>query len=286
MKEVFRPRTFSELWQLRRQHENAALYAGGTDLLVQMRAAKINPQTLICLERLAEIGRIEEFNDEIAIGAGVSQHHLLENPTILKYFPVLCQALQALGSPHIRNMATIGGNIMTASPAGDTLPPLYILQAELELRSQKTQRRLPLADFINGPGQTGISPGEILSRIFIPKEPVFAGHYFEKIGLRQALSIAVVSIAALYNISTERKITAIRLAWGSLGPTIVTLPEVETFLIGKTLNPATLNAAATLVEQQVKPISDIRAGADYRRRVAGQLLLRLDQPANYRQTSA
>ena len=276
MRKVFRPQSLEQLWQLQQEHTDAALYAGGTDLLVKIRAGIIDPPALITLESLAELVTIDELSDEIAIGAGVTHSQLLNSPLIQTHFPVLIKSLQFLGSPHIRNMGTIGGNIMTASPAADTLPPLYTLQADIELIKQKSRRRLQLSDFITGPGRTRIENGEILSRIIIPKNPAFSHHFFEKVGLRQALSIAIVSMAALYNLTPDKTITDLRLAWGSLGPTIISRPEIEQFMVGKILNKTLLKEAGNQLRQQIAPISDVRAGADYRRQIAGNLLQRLN----------
>jgi CO/xanthine dehydrogenase FAD-binding subunit len=275
MRKVFRPQNLEQLWQIKQDHTDAALFAGGTDLLVKIRAGITDPPALITLEGLEELAVIEELSDEIAIGAGVTHSRLLNSPLIQTHYPVLIKSLNLLGSPHIRNMGTLGGNIMTASPAADTLPPLYTLQADIELRNQDSCRRLQLSDFITGPGRTRINKGEILSRIIIPKKPVFSRHFFEKVGLRQALSIAIVSMAALYNLAPDNTITDLRLAWGSLGPTIVTRPEIEQFMVGKILNKTLLIEAGNQLRQQITPINDIRAGADYRRQIAGNLLQRL-----------
>ncbi len=276
MSKVLIPRSLEQLWQMLAENAENAILSGGTDLLVKIRAGKPAPKTLICLEQLDELKTITEFSHEIALGAAVTPSQALASPLIKSHFPLLNEALRHLGSPHIRNMGSLGGNIMTASPAGDSLPPLYVLRAAVELQSATGTRQLQLKDFICGPGQTKIVQGEILSRIIIPKEPVFSHHFFEKVGLRKALSIAVVSLAALYNLAPDQTVTDIRLAWGSLGPTIVVLPEIEQLLLGKPLTATRLTAAANLLQQQIKPISDIRAGADYRRRVAGNLLQRLN----------
>jgi len=275
MRKVFRPQNLEQLWQIKQDHTGAALLAGGTDLLVKIRAGITDPPALITLEGLEELAVIEELSDEIAIGAGVTHSRLLNSPLIQTHYPVLIKSLNLLGSPHIRNMGTLGGNIMTASPAADTLPPLYTLQADIELMKSESRRRLQLSDFITGPGRTRIDNGEILSRIIIPKKPLFSRYFFEKVGLSQALSIAIVSMAALYNLAPDNTITDLRLAWGSLGPTIVTRPEIEQFMVGKILNKTLLIEAGNQLRQQIAPINDIRAGADYRRQIAGNLLQRL-----------
>jgi xanthine dehydrogenase FAD-binding subunit len=230
---------------------------------------------MICLERVEELKGVEDRGKEIFIGSCTTFTNLLENPLIEKHFPVLIHGLRVLGSPPIRNMGTMGGNIVTASPAGDTLPPLYVLRAELELKTKDTCRRIPIKDFIKGPGETHLSPGEVLTGIFIKKQRDFNLHHYEKVGQRKALAIAIVSLAALLKISKEGIVEKARLAWGSVAPTIVTSTEIEAMLTGCRLSIEALKKAAQTARAMVKPIDDIRASAEYRREVAGNLLLRL-----------
>jgi CO/xanthine dehydrogenase FAD-binding subunit len=210
----------------------------------------------------------------LVIGAATSMTQLLENPVICRHLPVLSQALRVLGSPLIRHAATLGGNICTASPAGDTLPPLFVLDAVLELRSARCVRQVPIAEFIRGPGKTILEPGEILAAVEVPKPSAFNRHHFEKVGRRKALACSVASLAALLAVSDEGLVETVRLAWGSVGPTVVTSPQVEGILTGKRLEAASLQEAAKAAEAAVSPIDDLRAGAAYRRRVAGNLLFR------------
>ncbi|MBN2125470.1 MAG: xanthine dehydrogenase family protein subunit M, partial [Deltaproteobacteria bacterium] len=140
---------------------------------------------------------------------------------------------------------------------------------------------MPLARFIRGPGRTDIAPGEILSGVWIRKEPRFGIHHFEKVGQRNALAIAVVSMAAVLHLSGSGRIERAGLAWGSVGPTVLRFREVEEALVGRPLSRKTLEEVMPLVRRSVRPIDDVRAGAEYRRRVAGSLLLRLlDRPAS------
>jgi len=183
--------------------------------------------------------------------------------------------LQTLGSPPIRNMGTIGGNICTASPAGDTLPPLYVLAAEVELHGKAGIRRVPLHQFITGPGQTLLGAGEILTGIRIRKPPGVNHQRFTKVGQRQALACCIASLAALLEISAAGVVEAARLAWGSVGPTVVTSSAAEAALTGAVLSRESLDQAAVFARRDVAPIDDIRASAAYRREVAGNLLLRL-----------
>lgn len=275
MRNVFIPRTLNELWQILEDEPRSALYAGGTDLLVRMRNGLIHPNQMICVERIEELKGVEDRGEEIFIGPCTTLTKLLESPLMMNHFPILINGLKVLGSPPIRNMGTIGGNIVTASPAGDTLPPLYVLRAELELRTKDSSRRIPIKDFIKGPGETVLAPGEVLTTIFVRKRPDLNLHHYEKVGQRKALAIAVVSLAAMLKISERGVVEEARLAWGSVAPTIVTSAEIEAMLVGNRLSRQLLEKAAPLARAMVKPIDDIRASGEYRRQVAGNLLIRL-----------
>lgn len=275
MKNVFLPRSLADLWRHWENEPAAAVYAGGTDLLVKMRGGAVNPSSLICLERIEELKGVEEKGDFVRIGSCTTHAHLLESVIVREHLSILAQALEVLGSPLIRNMGTIGGNICTASPAGDTLPPLYALDAEVELRRKDGERRMAVRDFIAGPGQIRCAKGEILSAVWAPKADGYNLQHFEKVGQRNALACSVVSLAALASISSAGLVEKIRLAWGSVAPTIVTCPEAEKALIGERLTLERLQQAAVLVRQTVSPISDLRADAEYRRALSGNLLLRL-----------
>ena len=277
MSQVLLPKSLEELWSVLADHPGARLYAGGTDLLVQRRQGLIQADTLVCLERLEELARLEESQDELRLGALATHARLLEWEPLARHFPVLVSALSVLGSPPVRHMGTLGGNLVTASPAGDTLPPLYALGARVDLLSARGRRSLAIAEFIQGPGRVDLEPGEVVARVVLKKSPAWNRQHFEKVGQRRALAIAVASLAAVLQVENGRVLRA-RLAWGSLGPTVVTSPQVEAALEGGPLEPGRLQEAARLAREAVAPISDLRASADYRRRLAGNLLLRLAQP--------
>jgi len=274
---VLLPSGLEELWALWEQHPTAMPYAGGTDLLVRLRKGLAQAPALICLERLKELQCIEERGPELFLGALCTHQELLEHPLLRGRLPVLAQALAVLGSPPIRHMGTLGGNLATASPAGDTLPPLYVLGAEVELCSPAGVRRLSLTDFIRGPGQVTLGPREIVGGVWVAPPSDSVRQHFEKVGLRKALAIAVVSLAALIDLTPQGVVRGARLAWGSLGPTVVRSPRAEQALLGGRLRLPELRAAADIVADEAAPIDDLRATAAYRREVAGNLLLRLAQ---------
>jgi CO/xanthine dehydrogenase FAD-binding subunit len=275
MRQVHVPATLSELWEILQEEPDAALYAGGTDLLVKLRSGLIDPPSLVCLERIEEIRGVQDRDNDLFIGAGTTHTRLLESDLINRHFPVLVKALEVLAAPPIRHMGTIGGNIVNASPAGDTLPPLYVLHAEVEIRSRSESRKLPLADFIAGPGRTRLSKGEILSGVWARKIPEFNVQHYEKIGKRKAQACSIAGMAAVLRVSDAGTIERARLAWGSLGPTVVYSRGVEQALEGKPFSAETLKEAGRLAQGIVNPIADVRAGIEYRRRVITGLLLGL-----------
>lgn len=280
-REVLLPHTIDDLWEIIHLEPGARLYAGGTDLLVKLRSQaplpSSSPDTLVCLDRVEELKGIHEEDGLVCIRACTTHSEIMRDRVIRQYFPVLTEALRLLGSPHIRNMGTIGGNICTASPAGDTLTPLYALDASVETRSCDSGRLIPLKNFILGPGSVALQEGEILYGIWITKDLDFNIHHFEKIGQRKALAIAIASMAALIKLSDEGMIEKIRLAWGSVAPTVVASRAIENALTGKPLTEDVLRDAMPLVADALSPIDDVRASAGYRRRVATNLLLRLLQ---------
>lgn len=270
MSAFFLPENLEEVWNAWQKHDQAKVYAGGTDFLVSNEGY----HDLICLERVAELKQVIHKDGCLGLGGACTASELLASPLVTEKLPLLAQALIRLGSPAIRNMATIGGNIITASPAADTLPPLYVLDAELELAGPANNRCIKLKDFIKGPGFTALGKHEVLKTIWV-KEPMgFNLEYFEKVGQRKSLAISLVSLAGALELESGGIIQKARLAWGSVGPTVVTSQKVEKCLEGRQLNQKTVSDAAMLAAKEVSPISDLRATADYRRLLAGRLLWR------------
>lgn len=271
------PNTLNELFEAVNRQPNAILYAGGTDLLVKLRNSNAyKHSTLICLERIKELKSIyRERNATVFIGAGCTHSQLLSDPLIQQRFPILIKALKSLGSPPIRNMGTIGGNICTASPAGDTLPVLYVLDAEVEIRSEGKSRCIPIKDFIVGPGKTTLEKNEILYGLWLKNNNDYNIHHFEKVGQRRSLAISIASLAVLIRTTETGIVEKARFAWGSVGPAIVTSEDAETAITGKPLSEETLKALMPIIGRTVSPIDDIRASAEYRRIVAQNLLFRL-----------
>jgi len=272
IKKIFMPETLEELWKILKEEPSPLICAGGTDLLVK----KIyREHTLIFIENIEKLKGIKDCGEHIWIGAGTTINQIIYNPVIKKEIPLLVKAMSEIGGHNIRNMATIGGNICTASPAGDSLPPLYLLDTELELMSEASTRKIPVEDFIKGPGKTDLKDGEILAGIVIKKPSDFNIHHFEKVGQRKSLAISIASFAALLRINTDGIIEKSRFAWGSVGPKIIISKEIDKILTGKNLSIENLKAASELTKKSVKPVDDIRASGEYRKNVSGHLMIRL-----------
>jgi CO/xanthine dehydrogenase FAD-binding subunit len=278
MRQVLLPTTLEELWESLERYPFAGLYAGGTDLLVKMREGSIK-ENLICVERIETLKSVQDHGEEMFVGAATTHGKLIDSPLIKQSFPVLAKAASVIGSPPVRHMGTIGGNIVTASPAGDTLPALYALSAEVELRTRETSRRLAIQDFVLGPGAVDLKIGEIVAGVWLPKNQPWNISHYEKIGKRKAMACAIASMAAVLELNDAGTVKQAKLAWGSVGPTVVMSDEVENELTGRELTLETLKRAGTILDEAVSPIDDVRASADYRRIVSKALLLRLNEYA-------
>lgn len=273
MSEVFLPVTLDEAFSIMDRFPDAALLAGGTDLFVRMRAGGKKPSCIVGLERISSLSAISMEGGTIRIGATATHQDLLDSRIVRSHLPVLYKAVITLGSPPIRHMGTIGGNICTASPAGDTLPPLYVLDAMVELTSPCGIRNVSIHEFITAPGRTLLQETEILTSVLIPvPDPAMTG-YFRKIGQRRSLAISIISLAAVMRVDPDNTIHTLRFSLGSVGPTVMRFPDIESDLAGKKLSGDTLKQAGIQAAGRITPISDIRASSGYRRMVAETILL-------------
>lgn len=260
---------------LRYLAEGGKPLAGGTDLLVAIRKGTENPPFLVYVGELPELRVLRETAEGLEVGAALTHAELLAHPATAR-FPILRQVLATIGSPAIRAMGTLGGNLVTASPAGDGLVALYLLEARVRLVSAAGERELPVAEFIRGPRQTALRPGELVRALFLPYLEGQPRSFFRKVGRRQALVIAVASLGALVWVEGGRVAQA-RLALGSVAPTVLRPREVEQALVGRPVRPEAWADLVPLLCAATRPISDLRASAEYRRKVAGRLLLALAQ---------
>jgi CO/xanthine dehydrogenase FAD-binding subunit len=253
---------------------DAQIVAGATDLIPFVQAGKWRPRLVVDITGVRELGGYHSSDGWVEIGPLVTHGELANSTLLRKEAAALAEAAASVGDPMIRNRATIGGNICTASPAADTVPALLILGTELTLLSQTGSRCLPLSEFLIGPGKSALRPGEVLAAIRFPIPAARTGTAFLKLGKRQAMAISVANAAALVERDGAR-ITSCRLALGALAPTAVRCPAVEASLKNKPWDSAGLAEAAALASEAISPIDDVRASASYRRLVAPELARRV-----------
>lgn len=244
---------------------NSRLIAGGTDLLLEMaRGQRPEVDTLIDVSRLSEIQRIEMAGDEILIGAGVTHNEIVLSPAVVDRALPLAQACWEVGSPQLRNRATVVGNLITASPANDTITPLRALGTRLEISSSAGNRVVDLTDFHRGVRQIDMAPDEMVTGLRVRAMASSERGIFVKVGLRKAQAISVVHLALVLDLQGNEVVSA-AIALGSVAPTIIRAQEAEAFLRGKRLDAATIGETARLVAELPRPIDDVRATAAYRK---------------------
>ena len=266
----------SEALELLNEHGAAArIVAGGTDLIIEMeRGARPQLKILVDITRVPGLDSISLEADAMVLGPLVTHNHAVGSDLIRRRALPLAQASWEVGAPQIRNRATIAGNLITASPANDTITPLVALGAEVTLQSVDGERTLALEDFYSGFRQTVLRPNEMLRAIRIPPLTERQRGVFLKLGLRRAQAISVVDVAAVIGRDEAGFVTDARIALGSVAATIVRVPAAENCLIGKALDGETMAECARLASAAVTPIDDVRGSAEYRSEMVAILVRR------------
>ncbi len=266
----YRVTSLEEALKLVDELEDFKIVAGGTDLVMDLKIKRYIPKNIIDISRVKELDYIVDDGDKIRIGALTRLQEIVDSPIIKEKAYVLAEAVDQMASWQIRNIATIGGNLCNASPAADTAPPLYVLNASLKLTSVEGERVIPVAKFFHGPRKTELNKNELLTEIIIPVERD-VGASALKLGRRTAFTLSIVAVATLVKVA-DNKFTDVRVALNSVAPTPVRATSVEKALIGKEVSLETIEEAAKLVVNDIKPISDVRASADYRREMSVVLI--------------
>jgi carbon-monoxide dehydrogenase medium subunit len=271
--EYHRPPTLNAAFEiLSKYRDEAAIFAGGTDMLVNMRAGDIRPKHLVDVKAIPELGRIRHENGGLTIGSAVTWSTLARSEIIKKEFGIFFESAAVFASPQIRNTATIGGNICRASPSCDMGPPLLVLNAMLTAASKKGERTIPIEEFFVDPQKTCLERGEILREIRIATPPKGLGTAFLKIR-RTGFDIALVNVAVALTVS-NRMFQDVRIALGSVAPTPIRALKAEEHLNRKTCADEEIDEAAETAARETRPISDLRGSAEYRREVSRVLVKR------------
>jgi OHCU decarboxylase len=258
--------------------------AGGTDVMVLYAAGKLAARKLVSIWNLPELRRIEVTPNEIRIGAGCTYTDLSRNEVVEREFPLLHRAARWTGGIANQNRGTLGGNIVNASPAADSLPALLVYDAELILVSVRGQRRLPYGIFHTAYKKTQLANDELVQAICLPRQFSKYFHHARKVGARNAQAISKVCIAALGRVA-DGMIADVHIAMGSVAPVPLRLRDAEQAVRGKAINPDLLLLAKKVVASEIHPIDDIRSSAKYRAVVAGNLLAEFLSRLNAAHTS-
>ncbi|HSB04460.1 MAG TPA: xanthine dehydrogenase family protein subunit M [Thermodesulfobacteriota bacterium] len=273
------PRTLEEaynlLWEF---HEEARIIAGGTDLLMSLRNGDLKPRCLIDITGLEELREIEERDGMISVGAGVTHSEVVSSPLVVRYGKLLSEAACRIGSPQIRNLGTLGGNIVNASPAADTIPPLMVLDAVGQVMSKEGEKEVPLCQLFNRPYETSLKPYEILTQVRFPKLLSSARSSFIRLARREAMAIARMSVAVILQLN-KGVIEDIRISVGSVTPTPGRMSEAEAALTGKLPNDEGIQAAARKVSETMIRQSGMRPSTAYKKPVVEALVIRAIQEA-------
>ena len=270
------PKTLMEALALKNEFKDRIQpLAGGTDVLVMVRNKLgkwgASPR-LLNLTQIPELTFINESDEYIEIGPLTTHTQVLESPIIKRYFPAMIKAIAYIGSPQIRNLGTIIGNICRASPAADSLPVLYARDAQIQIQTIKNQKIMPIEEFITGPGQTVLPEDALVTKLIIPKLSNYIGDY-TSIRQRDALSIVVVSIAVEAQFNQEKKkLEDIRISLGAVSPTVVRARKTEKLLKAKNLTSDLIMEAKATIKSECIPITDVRSNKDYRQAMTGVLL--------------
>ncbi len=252
----------------------ARMLAGGTDLFIAMREKGLRTRSLIDIKGVAGLRGIASLNGSgLSIGAATPLHEIETSPLVREASPVLSSAAETIGSLQVRNRGTLGGNLVNASPAADSAPALLVLDARVELVSPAGSREISLETFFTGPGKTVMEPGEILKRVIIPRLEPGQFSVYLKFGPRRAMDIAVVGVAVSLIFGRDRTCREARVALAAVAPTPLRAPRTEAALVGK-IDEAAITHAAAEAMAEAKPISDVRASAEYRRHLVGVLVKR------------
>jgi len=262
--EYFAPTTLSETCELlKKLGPGAKVLAGGTDILSKMKQELLFPKAIVSLKKLSGLSEIRVENNDVIIGARVTHNGLIDSPVLQKKYPSICNAAHQMANNQVRNIGTIGGNIVNAVPSADLPPILIALGAKIKLVGTKGERILPLEDFFTGPNETVIQQDEVLTEFIISEQP-FTGSTYIKFALRRSGALAVVGVAVA--VAVEGNICQkARIVLEAVAPTPLRVKTAEEVLTGKEITDDLLEEAGRAAAAESKPISDIRGSAEYRR---------------------
>lgn len=256
-------------------------FAGGTDLLVQLRQGGRDVDLVVDVKRIPELTRLSYTpQDGLVVGATVTCAQLCAYPAAREHYPGLVDAVSLIGGAAIQERATVGGNLCNAAPSGDSIPALMVLDAWAEVMGPQGTRQVPVREFCTGPGATVLAPAELLVALRVPRPEPRSGAAYLRFTARKEMDIAVVGVGAWLRLSEDLgRIEDARIALGAVGPTPLAADEAAEALVGRAPDEAAFDEAARLAQKVARPISDTRGTAAQRRHLVGVLARRALQRA-------
>ena len=248
--------------------------AGGTDLLVQLRAGMVAPELVVDIKRIAEVREIREKDGMLVIGAAVTGAELGEHAVAKSMWPGVVEAAELIGSTQIQGRATLVGNLCNASPAADTVPALIAADAVCKIAGPDGVRRIPVEEVCTGPGQVSLGDGEFVLSLEFPKRPPRSADAYLRFIPRTEMDIAVVGVGVNVVFDDDGQCIDARVALGAVAPTVILVEEAGAALVGTACDDAALQRMATAARAACRPIDDKRGTAEYRIKVAGVLATR------------
>ena len=272
--EYVSPQSVQEACALLVQYgDSARVLAGGSDLLVKMKDGLMKPAYLVSLKNLDSLKAIRyETGTGVIIGARATHNEVMNNRLLQEKYRSVCEAAHSMAADQIRNIGTVGGNLVNAVPSADLPPILIALDARARIVGSSGERTIALEDFFLGPGKTVLEKGEILAAIIIPDQPTTGSNYI-KFGLRRAGALAVAGVASSVTVS-DGTCRDVRVVLGAVAPTPIRAKRAEAALEGQVLTDALAEKVGQIAAEEAKPISDVRSSADYRRAMVGAMTKR------------
>jgi CO/xanthine dehydrogenase FAD-binding subunit len=272
------PTSLAEALQLLSAHPNARLLAGGTDLLVQLRAGRKETDFVIDIKHVPDLNEIRYDGTGLTIGSSVPCYRIYADGAVLEHYPALAEVANIIGGTQIQGRASIGGNLCNAAPSADAIPLLIALGATCRIAGASGERTLPVEEFCTAPGRNSLQRGELLVSLHMPVPAPHSGARYLRFTPRNEMDIAVAGVGVSVVLENGNFRSA-RVALASVAPTPLFVREAGDALAGKPVNAETIQAAATLAKAAAKPISDMRGTADYRRQLCAVLTRRAIEEA-------
>jgi CO/xanthine dehydrogenase FAD-binding subunit len=281
--DYFAPKTLEEAIQLLAEKgECARMIAGGTDLIIKMKNGLVKPLAIIALKEIEGLDRIHfQPKKGLTIGATALLSEVASHPDILKRYPAVAAAAAETANVQIRNMGTVGGNLCNAAPSADNAPALIAMKAEVTLQSLKGERRLPLDQLFAGPGKTAMEPGEIMTSIVVPLQSAKSGTSYQHVSARGKVDISAVCVGVMATFE-EEICRDVRICLGAVAPIPLRAKKTEKLLQDQKWTAELIKKAGDQSAKEAKPITDVRASAEYRREMVAVLTRRALEEARKR----